>query len=375
MKIITFYLPQFHTIPENDMFWGKGFTEWVNVKKAKPLYEGHEQPKVPLNHNYYNLLDDNVMKWQAEIAKKYGIYGFCFYHYWIESRKLLEKPVENFLKNSSIDMNFCLSWANHSWTDSWNNTKRQLIAQTYGNQEDWENHFQYLIKFFLDKRYIKIDNKPLFIIYMPEDIPNLNEMLDYWSNKIMKYGFDGICYAYQYIYYDMDKKKDDSRFDYGIEFQPAYGIADSRGSKNAALRKHIYRILSYMQKKINISINLNTKTNFERISYDVVWQNILKRCPNNDKKIPGAFSTWDNTPRKGHNGLIVMDSSPEKFQKYLSQQIKRARNVYHKDMIFMAAWNEWAEGNYLEPDEVWGYAYLEAIRFALEENGEFPYNS
>ena len=137
MKIITFYLPQFHEIPENDEFWGKGFTEWVNVKKARPLFEGHMQPKVPLNNNYYNLLDTSVMKWQSECARKYGIYGFCFYHYWIEGRKLLEKPVELFLEEKSININYCLSWANHSWTDSWNNNeKRNLISQTYGGKKD-----------------------------------------------------------------------------------------------------------------------------------------------------------------------------------------------------------------------------------------------
>lgn len=374
MKIITFYLPQFHEIPENDEFWGKGFTEWVNVKKARPLFEGHMQPKVPLNNNYYNLLDTSVMKWQSECARKYGIYGFCFYHYWIEGRKLLEKPVELFLEEKSININYCLSWANHSWTDSWNNNeKRNLISQTYGGKKDWDNHFNYLLPFFKDERYIKIDNKPLFVIYMPEDIPNLNEMLDYWNEKAIENDFSGICFAYQYIYYDMDKKKDDSRFTYGIEFQPAYAIADSRGKLGATLRKNAYRILSFLQKKLNININLNNKTNFETMEYSKVWQCILNRNPNNSKKIPGAFSMWDNTPRKGKNGLVVTNASPKLFKEYLSQQIVRTREIYKKDMLFFAAWNEWAEGNYLEPDKENGYEYLNAIKEALEENGEFPY--
>lgn len=374
MKIITFYLPQFHQIPENDKMWGEGFTEWVNVKKAKPLYNGHEQPVVPLNKNYYNLLDIKVMRWQAELAKKYGVYGFCFYHYWIEGRKLLEKPVEQFLKTKDVDINFCLSWANHSWTDSWTNEKpTELITQTYGKEEDWKSHFEYLEPFFNDSRYIRVDGKPLFIIYMPEDIPNLNEMLDCWQKMAVDRGYAGISFAYQYIYFDMNRHKDDSRFDYGIEFQPAYAIADSRGKAQAVFRKNVYQVLSVLQKKMHINVNINKKTNFEKKYYATIWKYVLSRQPDNMKKIPGAFSKWDNTPRKGNRGLVLDGASPQLFGKYMSDQIKRARQVYKKDMIFFTAWNEWAEGCVLEPDEKDGFGYLEELRKALLENDEFPF--
>lgn len=374
MKIITFYLPQFHQIPENDELWGEGFTEWVNVKKAKPLYEGHNQPVLPLNNFYYNLLDINVMKWQASLAKKYGVYGFCFYHYWIEGRKLLEKPVEQFLNEKSIDINFCLSWANHSWTDSWKSENpTNLITQTYGGKEDWDAHFEYLNHFFEDTRYIKIGGKPLLIIYMPEDILHLNEMLDYWTKLALQKGYPGLSFAYQYIYFDMKKNKDDSRFDYGIEFQPAYAIADSRGQFQAKLRKNVYSLLSYAQKKLNLNININRKTNFEKMDYETIWKHVVQRGPDSEKKVPGAFSKWDNTPRKGNRGLVLDGASPDTFKVYFSEQIRRARDVYKKDMIFFTAWNEWAEGSILEPDEKDGYGYLQAIKDALEENDEFPF--
>lgn len=370
MKIISFYLPQFHVIPENEEMWGENFTEWVNVKKAKPLFAGHSQPVEPLNDNYYSLLDMDTMRWQAKLAREYGVYGFCFYHYWIEGRKLLERPVELFLENKDIDIHFCLSWANHSWTDSWKNGNNTLIAQTYGGREDWEAHFQYLLDYFNDERYIKIDGKPLMILYMPEDIPNLNEMLEYWEERAKEEGLTGMTYAYQYIYFDMDRKKDDSHFDYAIEFQPSYAIADSRGKWMANFRKNVFKILSWAQKKFHIRINMD-KTKLEVMEYSKIWEYVLKREPDNDKKLPGAFSGWDNTPRKGKAGLVLHHASPEIFKKYLSRQIRRAREVYKKDYLFMTAWNEWAEGCVLEPTKKDGYAYLEAVREALQENDEF----
>lgn len=371
MRLIAFYLPQFHEIPENNEFWGEGFTEWVNVKAAKPLFEGHDQPLVPLYNNYYNLNNINVMKWQADLAKQYGIYGFCFYHYWIEGRKLLERPVENYLKSKEIDFPFCLSWANHSWTDSWKGSKKTLIAQSYGGESDWKAHFKYLLPFFKDARYIKDEGMPLFIIYMPEDIPNLNRMLDFWQKEAKKNGLKGIKFAYQYIYFDMDKKKDDSRFSYGIEFQPSYAIADSRGKLKATIRKKGYRLLNWIQQKMNIKVEMISELKLEIMDYSKIWECVIKRKPNNNKKIPGAFTGWDNTPRKGNGGLVLENNTPELFEKYLTIQIKRTKEVYKTDLLFITAWNEWAEGCILEPTEKYKYKYLEAVRNALKKNGEW----
>ena len=382
MKIIAFYLPQFHNIPENDEWWGDGFTEWVNVKAAKPLFEGHQQPKVPLNDNYYNLLDDNVKIWQAKIAKEHGVYGFCYYHYWFSGKMLLEKPMEQMLKNKAVDIPFCISWANETWTKAWvNDEKKVLILQKYGEKDEWKQHFDYLLPFFKDDRYIKENNKPLFIIYRPEVVECLNEMLDYWNQLAIENGFDGMCFAYQTINMDITNGSDTSRFDYDIEVQPSYARFDmsNQKSKLAVLKKIRRNVAKWFEKKFGIDLLRYTSPMMARkllhtngIDYSEAWETILARKPISNKCIPGAFAAWDNTPRHKERGWVYTNNTPEIFEKYLEKQIVRARDVYHKDMIFMYAWNEWAEGGYLEPDEEHGYAYLDAIRTALEKTGEFP---
>lgn len=385
MKIIAFYLPQFHDIPENDEWWGKGFTEWVNVKKARPLYKGHEQPRIPLNNNYYNLLDDKVKIWQAKLAKEYGVYGFCYYHYWFGGKLLLEKPMEQMLENPNIDIPFCISWANEPWTKAWVNEKKVLIPQFYGGKKEWKEHFDYLLKFFKDSRYIKEDGKPLLVIYRAEVIEHLNEMLDYWSELAKENGFNGMVYAYQNITFDLIPDKDDSRFTYNIEFQPSYAWNDMNNvstiKKSDAwnyVRNVRRKLYMWLEKKMGFDVakyfeySRKEKDSVLLTSYDDAWRAILDHIPDNNKCIPGAFVGWDNTPRKGYRGQVYIGDSPEKFKKYMVEQIKRAKEVYHKDMIFMYAWNEWAEGGYLEPDVRTGFGNLEAIRDALLENGEFP---
>lgn len=383
MKIIAFYLPQFHSIPENNEWWGDNFTEWVNVKKAEPLYEGHIQPKVPLNRNYYNLLDDDTKLWQVELAKKYGIYGFCYYHYWFNGKLLLEKPMEQMLENKNIDLPFCISWANEAWTKAWvGESKVTLISQFYGDINEWEAHFQYLLPFFKDSRYICVDKKPLFIVYKPELIECCNEMLDYFQKRAKENGLDGLCLAYQHgnmdFYVD---NKDDSRFDLNIEFQPIYARHDFTMQKKQTIYKRIarsiYNRLSiFMGKKFGKELRINfrnkKKSNILKFDYDKIWHLIIDAKVKNNKRVPGGFAHWDNTPRHGKLGHVYEGATPEKFEKYLSKLIKKTRDEYKKDMIFMYAWNEWAEGGYLEPDEENQYAYLQAIKNALKENGEFP---
>lgn len=383
MKVIAFYLPQFHNIPENDEWWGDGFTEWVNVKKSKPIYEGHVQPKVPLNNNYYNLLDDDVKIWQAEIAKKHGVYGFCYYHYWFNGKMLLEKPMEQMLANKSIDMPFCVSWANEPWTKAWVNEKKVLIPQSYGGPKEWKEHFDYLLPFFQDDRYIKVDGKPLFVIYRPNVIPCMVDMIKEWKKLASDADLPGICFAYQQGELDWNKDQAAESFDYDIEFQPMYArfemLSANKGmlSKIKAARR---KIAAYVEKHFGIDLlrvgaeKMRKITKTSILSYDAIWNTILKMKPVRSNSIPGAFVRWDNTPRYGKNAQIMRGETPEKFQSYLSRQIKNAKNKYHSDMIFMYAWNEWAEGGYLEPDEEYGYAYLEAIKNALSENDEFPWD-
>lgn len=381
MKIIAFYLPQFHNIPENDEWWGNGFTEWTNVKKAKPLYEGHMQPRVPLGGNYYNLLDDNVKIWQADLAKKYGVYGFCYYHYWFNGKMLLEKPMEQMLANKEVDIPFCICWANEPWTKAWvGDEKKLLIAQEYGQEEEWKQHFMYLLPFFKDERYITKDGKPLFVFYRPDIVPCMKEMIETWDKLAKENGLSGITFAFQSGDYDWNKSKEAKLFDYDIEFQPPYAshwLYSNDGKIISALKKCRRLLAGWAGKKFGIDLYRYGTAQYKKMTgqtvanYDSMWQKIIEAKPMRSNSIPGAFVKWDNTPRHGERGQINV-GTPEKFEYYLSKQIKHAREDYHEDMIFMYAWNEWAEGGYLEPDEDDKYGYLEAIKRALEENNEFP---
>lgn len=375
MKIIAFYLPQFHTFPENDEWWGEGFTEWTNVKKAEPLFEGHNQPRIPLGDNYYNLTDENVLVWQAELAKKYGVYGFCYYHYWFDGHMLMEKPMELMLNNKKIDIPFCICWANENWTKAWADYNKEiLISQTYSDKEDWKRHFEYFLKFFKDDRYIFQDGKPVLVIYRPEIIPTLKEMLEYWDELAKQNGLQGITYMCQHSAYDHMKDKNGYLFDYAIEYQPGRvkGFLPNRPKKeqqSCSISSIIKKTLNSMVNKLGLK---QTKMSTMWYSYDDAWKRILKLQPEDEKSIPGAFVDWDNSPRYGGRGSLYIGVTPEKFRKYLSKQIIHAKRDYKKDILFIFAWNEWGEGGYLEPDKTYGYGMLEAIQQALIENDEFP---
>ncbi|WP_304691422.1 glycosyltransferase WbsX family protein [Ileibacterium valens] len=370
LKIISFYLPQFHSIPENDEAWGKGFTEWDNVKSAKKLYKNHYQPRVPKNKNYYSLMDVNTLRWQAGLANDYGIYGFCFYHYWFNDGKLLlEKPIEMFLENKDIDIKFCLSWANEAWTQAWvSKSDRVIVDQNYGNEETWLKHFNYLIRFFKDDRYIKDEGKPLFVIYRPELITDLNSMLDYWDKLAIKNGFPGIKYAYQGIWFDKVKDRDDSRFDFNIEYEPAYAMDELSSKSSKKLTEISKKIDKFCLKYIGFQPSNYLMKSVRKLDYDSVWQASLKHKPNDEKCVAGAFVDWDNTPRRGEKGLVIQGANPEKFKSYLSKKISQVKQIYSSDYLFLFAWNEWAEGGYLEPDEKFGNEYLKAVKAAIEEN-------
>ncbi len=382
MKVLAFYLPQFHNIPENDKWWGDGFTEWTNVKAAKPIYDGHNQPKVPLNENYYNLLDDNTKIWQAKLAKEYGIYGFCYYHYWFNGKLLLEKPMEQMLRNAEIDIPFCICWANEAWTKAWvNKEKEVLLPQKYGKKEEWKKHFDYLLPFFKDNRYIKEDNKPLFVIYRPSVMRCVFKMTKYWDALAKKEGFNGIKFLCVTNDLYINDTKNYRCFDGIIEWQPhtAKSIKRITGNKCIDFLKKMRRKAFNFKESITGVDELKTDAMAGKVrkkrqfqDYDEVWKEIIDMHPISPKSIPGAFVRWDNSPRHHENATIIKGETPQKFYEYLKCQIEHAKAEYHSDYIFMYAWNEWAEGGYLEPDEEYGYGYLEAIRDALNDTGEFP---
>ncbi|WP_028403413.1 glycosyltransferase WbsX family protein [Ectobacillus panaciterrae] len=348
MKIIAFYLPQFHRIPENDQWWGEGFTEWTNTRRAQPLFHRHYQPREPLNNYYYNLTDPTTRRWQAEIAKKYGIYGFCYYHYWFKGKQLLERPFNEVLRLGEPDFPFCLSWANESWTRTWDGGNNDiLIGQEYGHREDWKKHFDYLLKAFLDNRYIRINNKPVFLIYRPELIQHCEEMLNFWNDLAKEAGLDGIYFIRTLNGFPYVEK---NGFDASVEFEPMYTL------------RHDYLPNPHI---------LDSPYRPMFADYDATWDRIVSRVPqdkNNNPIIPGAFVDWDNTARLKKNALIYRGATPEKFGKYLSVRIQRAKSIYNSNYLFINAWNEWAEGTYLEPDKRYGFRYLEEVKKAVEEN-------
>ncbi len=343
-RVIAFYLPQFHPIPENDKWWGKGFTEWTNVKKSKPLFKGHKQPRVPLNENYYNLLDDNTFKWQINLAKKYGIDGFCFYHYWFNGKLLLEKPLENYLSNKSLDFPYFFSWANEPWARTWDgeNTK-VLMHQIYGGNEDIINHFNYMLPFFRDSRYIKKDNKPIFVLYRAESISYLKEMIRLWNDLAKQNGFDGIYFIESLTAYQKEKMYQET--DACFYFEPMW------------IHKNQYSITHRMICRM-FSILFNVK--YVRL-YKTSMNNIIKSEKISKDRYAGFFVDWDNSPRRGRESAIYWGTSIKLFEKYLIKQFDKMVAA-ECPVLFINAWNEWAEGTYLEPDTVNNYSYLEAIK-------------
>ncbi|WP_312430330.1 glycoside hydrolase family 99-like domain-containing protein [Lacrimispora sp.] len=347
MQVLAMYLPQFHNVEENNLWWGEGFTEWTAVKDARKLFEGHEQPKVPHEKNYYDLLNKDTMIWQSDLMKKYSVDGMCMYHYWFkDGRQILEKPAENLLKWKDIDMPFCFSWANETWARSWSNIREKnvwantfenkeinknlgiLLEQKYGLKEDWEKHFNYLLPFFQDKRYIKIDGKPLFLIYQASIIPCIKDMLELWRRLSKEAGLPGL-----YI----------------------IGSNCNVSAKNvvdAVLYTEPGRSKGMLKKLDDNQIHI--------VDYETIWNRILKTKKTSKKTFLGAFVGYDDTPRRGIEGAVITNATPQKFCYYLAE-IMAKNAAWNNDLLFLNAWNEWGEGMYLEPDDKYGYQYLEAI--------------
>ncbi len=368
VKTIAMYLPQYHEIPENSMFWGKGFTDWVSVRNSKPLYQGHNQPRVPLNKNYYDLSKKETIKWQAQIARQYGVYGFGIYHYWFNSKlNLLQKPSELLLSDPGIDINYLFVWDNASWKRSWDNIKfgndwaplyegdvdrRQsgILAQLdYGDEEDWRLHFEYLLPFFKDNRYIKIDGKPAFGFFNQDNDSNtLTKMSEYWNKLAEAEGFPGVAF--------LGKIKENSvnTTDYHFYYEPEWDAWTWHNQFQRVMNK-AKRTVNEKTSKVNI------------YDYDKVWEEILKNAKSDTdmQSFYGSFVSYDDTPRRGVRGKVIEHGTPDKFRKYYSELLKISKQK-NKEFVFLTAWNEWGEGAYLEPDETNQYAYLEALRDAIQ---------
>lgn len=357
-KIFALYLPQYHRIPENDYWWGEGYTEWNAVKNAKPFFSNHHQPNIPLNNNYYDLSDEtgSVWKWQSEIARKYGVDGFCIYHYWFKDNKmLLEKPASILFKHSDIDIEYFFCWANEPWKRTWYGTNGTiLMEQEYGDENDWKNHYCYLSRFFKDNRYYKINGKPVFAIYKTSSIPEIQKMISLWDSLAKEDGFDGIYILGAKTAFEQENRKNIVDGEY--LFEPAYTmhyqynlIDNCKRLVSRMVRKAHNRIC---KKKVIENIeNINTLYKRIKLPEIIEKQDIYY----------GICASWDNTPRKQEKGTFFKNSSPVLFEKKLHQMLIDSNGG---DFVMINAWNEWGEGAFLEPDENNKYSFLEAIEKA-----------
>ncbi len=346
-RAIAYYLPQYHPIPENDAWWGKGFTEWTNSSKAKPLYPGHYQPHIPADLGFYDLRLPEIRLAQAEMAREHGIEGFCYYHYWFAGKRLLERPFNDVLRTGSPDFPFCLCWANETWSGKWHGCPdRILIEQTYPGEKDAERHFYELLPAFSDKRYLTVDGKPIFLIYKPQLLPNPRKFLDHWRELAAKNGLKGL---YMIGCGNDPWDPEHSGFDAAIA-QKSFPEAD------AVCQMRFFRRLKRLYRKL-------FGYPVEIYSYERMLPYLLMPEAARNNVHPCIIPNWDNTPRCGLSGLVVHGSSPELFRLLLQKTLKQ---ISHKPIeqrfLFIKSWNEWAEGNHLEPDLVFGKAFLEVIR-------------
>lgn len=350
MKIFAIYLPQFHEIEENNNWWGKGFTEWTHVKAAKPLFDGHDQPRIPKNNYYYNLMDKETVLWQTELAKKYGIEGFAYYHYYFSGKLIMEKPAENFLKWKDIDHKFFFCWANHTWVQGKGANRKILIEQTYGDIEDWEKHYAYLLQFFKDERYEKIDNKPLLMIYVNQ-FDKKKEMLSYFEKRCIEEGFNGIYIIETYTGRTDKRSKKQFTETLTEQSEMVYYREPNVSIMTYYHRHPLTRLLHKMMREKNIPYLSNKVAVIEgsdlyKLMLKMEYPSIKSR-----KVAHGIFFEWDNTPRHKRRGYIVKPPERKLFNSYLER-------IQSDEYVFINAWNEWAEGMMLEPSESLGSKYL-----------------
>ncbi len=357
-KVIAFYLPQFHPIPENDKWWGKGFTEWTNVGKAKPLYPGHDQPKVPADLGYYDLRLHQIYKEQVELAKEAGLYGFCFWHYYFgNGKQLLEKPLQDVLNDKSDDFPFCLGWANHSWEKkTWNKDSAgnvMLIEQTYGGVEDYRRHFKIVLPFLKDSRYIKVDGKPIFYIFNADDFSDCGNFIKCWRELYEKeFHGGGIHFVAQAKNGLHGFQK---YFDMGFDAVFSNRITDTA----KGFQKNIFSTIKNLFLR---AVFLPRLVNFKTIA-----RGMKKDDDKSEKIYPGILCGWDHTPRSGRKGYVYTNFSMDSFKKHILDifEIVKDKQDEHK-IIFLKSWNEWGEGNFMEPDLKFGKGKIKTLADCLE---------
>lgn len=354
IKPVAIHLPQFHPFPENDTWWGKGFTEWTNVTKAKPLFKGHHQPHLPADLGFYDLRLEEARLAQIAMAREFGIFGFCYYHYWFNGKRLMQEPLDRMRANTREDFPYMLCWANENWTRSWDGQEKEiLIAQQYSAKDD-TNHIRFLCEnFFNDNRYIKVDNKPAFLFYRPQLLPNIKQTIDTWREESFKLGHGELYLGYSQSFgYSPDPK--DLGFDFAIEFHPNFGNLPSQ------------EFAPFLE-KIRYKLNIGGKHFYENRIIDYrkyVHKQVSKGFQ--DGVYPGLTPGWDNSARRKSGSTIFINSNPTDYGSWLKYILTNYPwSKEDKNFLFINAWNEWAEGNHLEPCRKWGLDFLKTTRDAL----------
>lgn len=381
-RLIAFYLPQFHPTTYNDEWWGKGYTEWRSVATAIPLFKGHYQPHVPADLGYYDLRLPIVREQQAELAREAGIEGFCYWHYWMgDGRRLLEMPFNEVLKSGKPDYPFCLAWANHNWTNkNWTKqspllAEKNIIEQKY-SIDDYKAHFKAVLPAFKDKRYIRVDGKPLFYVFMPEAIPDPKIFIEIWQDLALKNGLPGIFFVgkRQNLKLTFGSKEGHLSFPstneaaslYKEIFDMGFDAVNSRGNLRAeflARNQYYFAFQRLIRKYLKIQ-------SLHRFDYKDIIPNLFVEEDKANNVFPTLIPNWDRSPRVGKDAVIYENSTPELFKKSVESSFEIVKNKPQEhQIIFIQAWNEWGEGNYLEPDMKYGHGYLDAIRNLI--NKEF----
>lgn len=348
LKTIAFYLPQFYPTPENDAWWGPGFTEWTNVAKARPLFPGHYQPRIPSDLSFYDLRVPQVREQQAELAKQAGIGGFCYWHYWFAGRQLLDQVFSEVVESGNPDFPFCLCWANHSWAkkDFLDQSRNiMLLEQTYPGDEDIINHFNTLLPAFRDHRYMKVDGRLIFGVFDPFNIPAPQHFFDMWNNLAKQNGLDGF-YFFGFHQGAPDKQKIDS-----LGF-------------NAIVCDFLHEVYEHPHESKIVEINKRLKRKILGYPYTVDYDNYCSQSinffKNNLDIVPCIDPDFDHSPRSGKNWIIIEGSTPEKWGRFY-RDVRDVVERSSEKLLFIKAWNEWGEGNYLEPDMKYGQGYLKEM--------------
>lgn len=364
IKPIAIVLPQFHPIQENNAWWGEGFTEWTNVVKGRPRFPGHYQPHLPTDLGYYDLRLPETRNAQAALAKKYGIYGFCYYHYWFNGRRVLEAPVDGILELGEPDFPFMLCWANENWTRNWDGSFDKVLLEQKYSKEDFIAHARHLVRYFKDDRYIRIDGRPVFAIYKDEMGDNTEEYIAAFRKELLDNSIDVfLCRFERNIGTSRDFKKAFRLFDAGIEFQPlSRQFAQMQMKCNKRISRRVWQ---FFKKHCGVSKDIDSIFDYACLVNHDLGYDFQQGSP----IFPGVCPGWDNSARRKDSAAIIFHkSTPELFQFWVSEKIRKTNwELLPEKFVFVNALNEWAEGNHLEPCEKWGVQYLAALLEGIRE--------